>query len=204
VKTQPDGPILVVDPDEEFRTYVADLLENAGYPTVRLASGNAVLPAALAERPAAVLLEVDLPELSGYEVCRELRDRYSDDVPIIFVAGERTDALDRSAGLLVGADDYMVKPVDAGELIVRVRRLVDRPRLNEEVSSPNGRLASLTQREQEVLDLLTEGYRQEEIARKLVISPRTVATHIQRILVKLEVRSRAQAVAHAFRARQPA
>jgi two-component system, OmpR family, phosphate regulon response regulator PhoB len=124
VKTQPDGPILVVDPDEEFRTYVADLLENAGYPTVRLASGNAVLPAALAERPAAVLLEVDLPELNGYEVCRELRDRYSDDVPIIFVAGERTDALDRSAGLLVGADDYMVKPVDAGELIARVRRLV--------------------------------------------------------------------------------
>jgi DNA-binding NarL/FixJ family response regulator len=203
VTTQPRGQILVVDDDEEFRTYVADLLENAGYPTVQLASGNAVLRAALAERPAAVLLDVDLPELNGYEVCRALRDRYGDEVRIIFVSGERTEALDRSAGLLIGADDYLVKPVDAGELIARVRRLVHRPRQNEEGSGSNGKLASLTQREQEVLDLLAEGYRQEEIARKLVISPKTVATHIQRILGKLDVRSRAQAVAHALRSRKP-
>ncbi len=204
MKAQPNGPILVVDDDEDFRTCVADQLENAGYATVRLANGKAVLPAALAERPAAVVLEVDLPELNGYEVCRELRDRYSDDIPIIFVSGERTDALDRSAGLLVGADDYMVKPVDASELIARVRRLVERHRWNREVRTSNGRLAALTPREQEVLDLLAEGYRQEEIARKLVISPKTVATHIQRVLAKLDVRSRAQAVAHALRSRQSA
>jgi len=204
VKTQRNDPILVVDEDESFRTYAADLLENAGYATVRLASGKAVLPATLAERPAAVLLEVDLPGLHGYEVCRELRDQYSDDVPIIFVSGERTDAVDRSAGLLVGADDYVVKPVDSGELIARVRRLVDRQRSNGEVSTSDAKLALLTRREREVLDLLTEGYRQEEIARKLVISPKTVATHIHRVLGKLEVRSRAQAVAHALRSRQPA
>jgi DNA-binding NarL/FixJ family response regulator len=194
----------VIDDDAGFRFYVAELLENAGYRTEQLDNGTAVLPAALAERPAAVLLDVHLPDLNGYEVCRELRDRYGDLVPIFFVSGERTDALDRSAGLLVGADDYMVKPLDPGELIARVRRLVHRPRSNDELSSSDGKLASLTQREHEVLDLLAEGYRQEEIARKLVISPKTVATHIQRILGKLEVRSRAQAVAHVLRGRQPA
>jgi DNA-binding NarL/FixJ family response regulator len=204
VTTKPDRAVLVVDDDEEFRTYVADLLENAGYRTVPLASGSAVLPAALAERPAAVLLEVDLPGLNGYEICRELRDRYGDDVPILFVSGERTDPLDRSAGLLVGADDYVVKPVDAGELIARIRRLVQPPCSTDEVSNPNGKLASLTRREREVLDLLAEGYRQEEIADKLVISPKTVAKHIQRILVKLGVRSRTEAVVRAFRDRQPA
>jgi DNA-binding NarL/FixJ family response regulator len=171
---------------------------------VQLDNGRAVLPAALAERPAAVLLEVQLPDLNGYEVCRQLRDRYSDAIPIIFVSGGRTDPLDRSAGLLVGADDYMVKPVDPGELIARIRRLVHRPRSDGQVSGSDGKLALLTQREHEVLNLLAEGYRQEEIARKLVISPKTVATHIQRILGKLEVRSRAQAVAHVLRGRQPA
>jgi DNA-binding NarL/FixJ family response regulator len=197
--TQSNGPILVVDDDEGFRSYVAELLESVGYRTKRLASGAEVLPTALAERPVAVVLDVQLPDLNGYEVCRELRDGYGDAVPVLFVSGKRTEALDRVAGLLLGADDYMVKPIDAGELIARVRRLADRPRSTEEVSSSNGKLASLTQREHEVLDLLAEGYRQEEIARQLVISPKTVATHIQRILGKLEVRSRAQAVAFALR-----
>src|SRR5262249_54045999 len=113
--------------------------------------------------------------------------------------GERTEALDRAAGLLIGADDYLTKPVDPAELIARISRLVDRPRSNGGSSSSNGKLDALTKRESEVLDLLAEGLRQEEIADRLVISPKTVATHIQRILNKLEVRSRAQAVALALR-----
>jgi len=64
-----------------------------------------------------------------------------------------------------------------------------------------GKLDSLTNRERAVLDLLAERYHQEEIARELVISPRTVGTHIQRILGKLGVRSRAEAVAVALRHR---
>ena len=190
---------MVVDDNDGFRSFVCELLESVGYVTTELSSGDAVLSAAARERPAAVLLDVRLPGLNGYEVCRGLRNRYGTSVAIVFVSGERTEAFDRAAGLLIGADDYLAKPVDPSELIARITRLVDRPRSNGESPRSNGKLETLTQRETEVLELLAEGMRQEEIADRLVISPKTVATHIQRILGKLEVRSRAQAVSLALR-----
>jgi DNA-binding NarL/FixJ family response regulator len=190
---------LVVDDDDSFRSFVIELLETVGYATNELASGAAVLSTVAQERPAGVVLDVELPGLNGYEVCRELRGRYGSSIAIVFVSGERTEALDRAAGLLIGADDYLTKPVDPGELIARLTRLVDRPHSNGESPRSNGKLEALTQRENEVLELLAEGLRQEEIAERLVISPKTVATHIQRILSKLEVRSRAQAVSLALR-----
>jgi two-component system, LuxR family, response regulator FixJ len=191
--------IFVVDDDDGFRSYVVEHLENAGYRTEQFSTGSLVFPAAVVEQPAAVVLDVQLPDLNGYEICRQLRDKYGDALPIIFISGERMDALDRTAGLLVGADDYLVKPVDPGELIARVRRLVE-PSHSIAAGASNG-LGSLTKREHEVLDLLTQGHPQDEIAAELVISPKTVSTHIQRILGKLEVRSRAQAVAVALRRR---
>jgi DNA-binding NarL/FixJ family response regulator len=197
--TDADGGILVVDDDEAFRSYVVGLFESIGYQTSQLATGASVVSVVADDRPAAVLLDVQLPDLNGYEVCRQLRDLYGDSIAIVFISGERTEALDRTGGLLLGADDYLVKPIDPTELIARVRRLVDAPRSNGHVAGSNGKLQSLTQREQEVLDLLAKGFRQDEIADRLVISPKTVATHIQRILGKLEVRSRAQAVAVVLR-----
>jgi DNA-binding NarL/FixJ family response regulator len=188
--------IFVVDDDDGFRSYVVEQLENAGYRTEQFSAGSRVLPAAAVEQPAAVVLDVQLPDLNGYEICRQLRDNYGDALPIIFISGERMDALDRTAGLLVGADDYLVKPVDPGELIARVRRLVE-PSHSIAAGASNG-LGSLTKREHEVLDLLAEGHPQDEIAAELVISPKTVSTHIQHILGKLDVRSRAQAVSVAL------
>src|SRR6266496_4721160 len=199
MNTDPSGGILIVDDDDAFRSFVGELFESIGYATRQLASGAGVLAAVADERPAAILLDVQLPDLNGYEVCRELRERYGDSIAIVFISGTRTDPLDRSGGLLLGADDYLVKPVDPAELIARVTRLVGRPRSNGDAASSGGKLESLTRRENEILDLLAEGFRQEEIADRRVISPKTVATHIQRILGKLEVRSRAQAVSIALR-----
>jgi DNA-binding NarL/FixJ family response regulator len=130
-----------------------------------------------------------------------LRDQYGEGLPIILVSGERTDALDRTSGLLLGADDYVVKPFHPGEFLARVRRGVARSRPLR-VADPASNGASsygLTPREIEVLDLLAQGMRQPEIAGTLVISGKTVSSHIQRILVKLGAHSRAEAIALAWR-----
>ena len=199
MKNDAAGGILLVDDDKTFRSFVAELFEGIGYATRSLASGAEVLAAVAEEPPAAVLLDVRLPGLNGYEICRALRDRYGDSIAIVFISGDRMDPIDRAGGMLIGADDYLVKPVDPGELIARVIRLLDRTGSNGHAENPNGKLESLTQRENEVLDLLAEGLTQDQIAGRLVISPKTAATHIQRILGKLGVRSRAQAVALVLR-----
>jgi DNA-binding NarL/FixJ family response regulator len=143
-----------------------------------------------------VLLEVNLPEIGGYEVCRALRDAFDGEMAIIFLSGERTTSADRVAGLLLGADDYVVKPFDPDEFLARVRSALRRhpasPRRAKDVPSVD---RSLTTREREVLRLLASGQSQPEIATELFISPKTVGGHIQRVLTKLDVHSRAQAVA---------
>jgi RNA polymerase sigma factor (sigma-70 family) len=194
---QNDRPILVVDDIPSFRELITTLLIEAGYDVRQASSAREALALAEEERPALVLLDVVLPEVSGYELCRTLRERYGEALPIIFISGTRTDPLDSVVGLLVGADDYILKPFVAEELIARVRRALTR---SAELNRVNGAPANgLTPREREVLSLLAEGLTQNEIADRLVISPKTVATHIQRILGKLDVRSRAEAVARAYR-----
>ena len=98
------------------------------------------------------------------------------------------------AGLLLGADDYLPKPIRFDHLLARVRRLVA-----QSAAIPGPVASQLTPREQEVLGLLADGLEQDDIARRLFISPKTVAKHIERILSKLGVHSRAQAVVLALR-----
>jgi two-component system, NarL family, nitrate/nitrite response regulator NarL len=195
------GLILVVDSSADARNHVAGLLERLGYETRQARNGLEALETAEQLQPALVLLEVNLSEVSGYGVCRQLRDRYGDDIAIIFLSGQRTEPYDRVAGLLLGADDYIVKPFDEGELLARVRsalRQSHRRPGGGPQGNGNSAAEKLTNREREVLKLLAGGRTQAEIARVLFISPKTVAGHIQRILTKLGVHSRAQAVALAL------
>ena len=199
------NPILVADGDAVCRALVAALFERIGYSTCEAATGGEALTLAENNRPSIVLLDVELPGITGYETCHELRDRYGESLPIVFLSGKRVEPLDRIAGLLIGADDYIVKPFEPGELIARARSLLRRSNgsMNGHTGERNGRgaavLDSLTSREREVLDLLAHGHSQGEIATELFITPKTVATHIQRVLGKLGVHSRAQAVAYALR-----
>jgi len=199
------GATLIVDPDVKSRAALSKLLERAGFEAIQAATGEEALDAARSERPWLVLLDVCLSGLSGYEVCRELRDEFGDDLSIVFVSGERTDPIDRTAGLLVGGDDYIVEPFDPSELLARVRRLDARRRARANGgSAKDGSLerpgpATLTQRETEVLRQLALGGRTREIASALKITEKTVATHLQHVLEKLGANTRAQAVAFAYR-----
>ena len=186
------GPVLIVDDDPAAVELVRVSLADAGYATCCAASGAEAILAAAGTAIGAAVLDVNLPDGSGYEVCRELRRLYGPTLPIVFVSGDRVEPYDRVGGLLLGADDYLVKPVDPRELVMRVGALLRRAR-------PASGERPLTPRELEVLTLLAEGLTQREIADRLAITSKTVATHIERILGKLGVRSRAQAVAFAYR-----
>lgn len=188
------GSVLVVDDDKRFRQMVGAVLERAGFAVTLVADASAALGAVADLSPQVVLVEVAMSGTNGFELYQELRDRLGGELPIIFVSGERAEPHDRVAGLLLGADDYLVKPVDPDELVARVRRSV-RPRSEPRERGPELELPALTAREQEILALLAEGKSSAEIAFELVISARTVGTHVQHILGKLGVHSRAQAVA---------
>jgi DNA-binding NarL/FixJ family response regulator len=184
--------ILIVDDDPGFRRLLVDTLASADFEVAEASDAAAALQDG-ATRPDLVILDVNLPGTSGYEVCRRLRAELGERVAILFVSGERRESFDRAAGILIGADDYVTKPVAPDELLARVRRLLER--LKSE-SLPSARL---TKRELEVLRLLAAGMAQPAIANTLVISPKTVGTHIEHILSKLGVSSRAQAVSFAYR-----
>ena len=185
--------ILVADHDRESRALMSRVLRRVGYTVDQAETGEEALAVAKRERPALVVVEVLLRGVSGYEVCHELKNEFGEALPIVFVSGNRTESGDRVAGLLVGADDYLVKPFDPEELLARVRRLLPAP------VAEGRKVHELTQRELDVLSFLVEGLNQSEIAEKLVLSPRTVGKHIEHILRKLDVHSRAQAVSVALR-----
>jgi DNA-binding NarL/FixJ family response regulator len=193
-KHQAKRSILLVDDDEGMRAVLTEVFSAAGFTALTAASGEEALELAASDKPALVVLEVSLPGCSGYEVCSRLRQTFGQTIGIVFLSGERTESLDHVAGLLLGADDYVVKPFDPDQLVARVRAILRRG-AHEVPKQASG----LTRREQQVLQLLAQGQAQAEIASELVISTKTVGTHIEHILAKLDVRSRAQAVALAYR-----
>ena len=197
------GPplVLIVDRDRDYCKFVTTVLQRAGYTARNVSTAGEAIAFVGTRRPAAVILDVILPGATGYGVCRELREEHGDDLPIIFVSGEVTDPADRVVGLLLGGDDYLVKPIDPDELTARLRRLIARSNTRADVGARPNTFAELTTRESEVLRLLAQGLNQESIARELEISHATVGTHIQRVLTKLDVHSRTQAVALAYRER---
>jgi DNA-binding NarL/FixJ family response regulator len=187
--------VLVVDDDERFGSFLSALLAGAGYRTVAAMSADEGSAAARATRIDVAIIDVVLPGRGGYSLCRELREEHDPDLPVMFVSGERADGLDRAAGIIVGGDDYLVKPVHPEELLARLRRLLDRA--GTRFSAP---AVDLSNREIEILQLIAEGCPPADVGRRLFIAPKTVSGHIQRIFVKLGVHTRAQAVAVAYEA----
>ena len=129
--------ILVVDDDADVREIVAFKLGRLGYEVITAADGAAGLEAVAQLRPDLVLLDWALPELSGIEVCRQIRDGSDHaDVPVILLSA-RTREADKRVGYEAGVNDYIVKPFSPNDLANRVEAaLASGPRPQERVDAP--------------------------------------------------------------------
>ena len=128
--------VLVVEDEPTLLDTLQYNLSRQGYQVLTADGGLAALKTARRECPDLIVLDVMLPDMDGFEVCRVLRQEMS--VPIIMLTA-RADEVDKVVGLEVGADDYMTKPFSMRELLARVKAMLRRVRLTrEEMAAPDG------------------------------------------------------------------
>src|SRR3954453_2816281 len=125
--------ILVVDDEPTLRETLAENLELDGFRVVTAADGREALERFRQSQPDLVILDLMLPELSGIEVCREIRRESG--VPILMLTA-RDSELDKVVGLELGADDYVTKPFGLRELLARIRALLRRTDREADEASP--------------------------------------------------------------------
>jgi DNA-binding response OmpR family regulator len=123
-----EGDILVVDDEPRLLAFLRSELKASGYQVSVAQDGKSALRAAAARGPDLVILDVMLPDMDGFEVCRRLRETSS--VPILMLTA-RTNDTDKVEGLDAGADDYLTKPFSTSELLARVRALLRRVRVSD-------------------------------------------------------------------------
>lgn len=204
--------ILVVDDEPDIIALVAYHLARSGYRVSTASSGTEALQAAREEQPALVVLDLMLPELSGFEVLERIRaDRALADIPVLMLTARR-DEPDRVQGLSLGADDYLVKPFSPQELVLRVRNILRRTKVkasdrrnvidlgNVEVDKDahtvtlDGAPVDLTATEYKLLLTLADRRGRVQSRAQLLeivwesapdIQTRTVDMHVQRLRAKL-------------------
>lgn len=122
--------ILIVDDDENIAELISLYLVKECFDTEIAADGESALEKFKEYQPQLILLDIMLPGMDGYDVCREIRK--SSNVPIIMLSA-KGEVFDKVLGLKIGADDYMIKPFDSNELVARVQAVLRRVQQNEEV-----------------------------------------------------------------------
>ncbi len=201
--------ILIVEDEPAMVRGLEDNFRFEGYQTLSSTSGKDGLALALREAPDLILLDIMMPEMSGWDVLRALRQKGLD-VPVIMLSA-RGEEVDRVLGLELGADDYVTKPFSLRELLARVRAVLRRPgprrkfeefvfgdvriHLRGRQVFKTGREVRLTRKEFDLLRYLVE-HRGEVITRERLLdevwgyhqfpTTRTVDTHILRLRQKFE------------------
>jgi len=209
VKSNSEITVAVVEDNTELSDSIREIIDGAeGMRCVATCpTGEKALTVLPSLKPRVVLMDINLPGMSGLECVRHLIGRLPDTLVVMVTIHSNIDAIFQS--LQAGACGYLHKPVKAGELIAAVRevvgggspmtagiarqvvkafKVIPRPEVQA------GRPTDLTDREREVLTLLSEGALYKEIAERMEVSWHTVHNHIRHIYEKLHVRSRAQAV----------
>lgn len=196
--------ILVIDDDPKIRRQTCALLQSEGYATVEARNGREGIELARREHPALVLCDITMPEMNGHRVVETLRqDPATAHLPFIFLTGwgERTD---QRTGMNLGADDYLVKPVEPTDLLSAVQARLRRgqqttgsTRAASVADATPGaieRALGLTAREAEILSWVVQGKTNPEIGTILGIQLTTVKKHLESVFTKLGVENRTAAV----------
>ena len=204
------GTILIVEDDRNTAALVATYLEREGFTTVLVHDGGQAVRTASECNPVFVILDVMLPNLDGWEICRILRK--NSEVPVLMLTA-REEEIDRVAGLAMGADDYVVKPFSPRELVERVKAILRRSRpastrpvaviafnglvldLEKHYVTRNGRPVALTASEYKILQALMvspgKAFSREELLEQCyshgeVVIDRVIDVHIGKLRQKIE------------------
>jgi len=205
--------VLIADDDHLMRAGLAAVLESDDRIEVigHAATGREAIALTRRREPDVVLMDVQMPDLDGIAATRELANAAPAPRVLILTTFEEDDYI--FGGLRAGASGFLLKRTPAEELIRAVhtiaagesllspsvtRRVIDRLTTQPDSQGAPADLGDLTPREREVLELLAGGLSNAEIASELVIEESTVKTHVKRILMKLDVRDRVQAVIFAY------
>jgi two-component system catabolic regulation response regulator CreB len=134
--TTPKMKILIVEDERPIADTIQYALDTEGFATVRQSVGGNVLSLLSKESIDLVILDIGLPDINGFELCKKIRKQYA--VPVIFLTA-RSDEIDRVVGLEIGADDYIVKPFSPRELSARVKAVLRRTRNAPAASKPRNK-----------------------------------------------------------------
>jgi DNA-binding NarL/FixJ family response regulator len=213
--------ILVADDDPGTRLSISDYLEASGYAVVSADNGKDAFLLVEKFQPHLLVTDITMPQMDGYELVRQVRLRPALRLlPVVFLTG-RTETKERVRGYQLGCDVYLAKPFELSELGAVVRNLLERAQMIEsewrsrvqtvEVTSDKAAPSSpisaslplnppieLTQRETDVLYLLSDGLSNIQIGEKLHLSSRTVEKHVSSLLRKTETSNRAELVRFAM------
>ena len=121
----PGQKILVIDDDAHLRESLAEVLDLEGFSCLEAGNAKAGIEAAKKHNPDVVIMDIQLPDSSGFQICQELR-RYSKDFILIMMTGRFLSAEEKTQGFSLGADEYLTKPFDILELCLRIRQLLSR------------------------------------------------------------------------------
>jgi DNA-binding NarL/FixJ family response regulator len=205
--------ILIVDDDTTLRVALERYLLKRGFVVQTAASGMAALTCFQEDPADLIVSDILMSEMDGFEFCRRVRaSRSGQLVPFIFLSS-RSDVEDRVQGHSIGADDYLIKPFEARELLAKIESQLERSRrthaeiirlLQQATVLPTPAAANvpaplpLTPAEEKVFWEVIQGHTNKQIGEHLFVSPRTVQTHLSNILNKLELDNRSQLVRYAF------
>lgn len=194
--------ILIVD-DDNRNIITLSMCLRQDYNLMTALNAYEAISALERQLPDLVLLDVMMPDVSGFTLCTKLKnDLKTKNIPIIFITAKDSSE-DIIKGLDLGADDYITKPFKPAEVNARIRStlrvyesyksqdadLSDLPFIEEEID-----FSALTEKEVEILNYISKGYTNKEISEKLFVSEFTVKNHLKSIFKKLKVTSRTQVV----------